>query len=153
MPGRSWQRRRHPARQRATYTRYHGVRHLFAAYDVKTGRLWGYARKRKRARDFLAFLKQVRQCYRGDLWIILDNLSAHKTSKILQWAERHRIRFQWLPTNASWLNRIECHFTPLKKNVLTHCDYRSFPTLLRALHKYLRWRNKQKTSTLSQNRH
>jgi transposase len=151
--GRSWQPRRHAHRQRATYTRKHGVRHLLAAYDVRTGRLWGHVRKRKRAREFLVFLKAIRRQYRGVIWIVMDNLSAHKTPDILRWARRNNVRFQFTPTDASWLNRIECQFTHLKKNVLSHCDYDSFDQMRTALHRYLHWHNRRKARQLKLKRH
>ena len=39
-PGKGWFRRNKPARQRADYTRTHGVRHLLAAYDLKGDKLF-----------------------------------------------------------------------------------------------------------------
>jgi transposase len=146
--GRSWQRKQRPARFRATYTRRHGVRHLLAAYDVSTGATWGHFRRRKRAMEFLTLLKSIRQRYCGRIWIVLDNLSVHKTQAIMTYARHHNIRFQFTPTNASWLNRIECQFTHLKKNVLTHCDYASFDEMRKAIHRYLRWRNTKKQQQL-----
>jgi len=140
-PGRSWRRRGHPHRQRATYTRREGVRHLMGAYEVGTGKLWGHVVRRKRASDFLTFLKAIRRRYSGRIWIVLDNLSAHKTPDILAWARANNVRLQFLPTDASWLNRIECQFTHLKKNVLTHCDYPTFDSMRHAIQRYLRWRN------------
>ena len=144
-PGRSWQRRAHPERFRATYSRPHGVRHLLAALDVGTGKMWGHFRPRKRAREFLSFLKAIRRRYEGRIWIVLDNLSAHRTPEIRAWARRHNVRLQFLPTNASWLNRIECYFTHLKKYVLTHCDYETFEHMRRAIQRYLYWRNRRLT--------
>ena len=49
------------------------------------------------------------------LHIVLDNVGYHRTSEVLAYATTHRIKFYFTPTNASWLNRIECHFTALKK--------------------------------------
>jgi len=151
--GRSWRPRGSPHRQRATYTRRHGVRHLLAAYDVGTGRLWGHCRRRKRALEFLTLLKAIRRQYAGRIWIVLDNLSAHKTPAIRTWARRNNVRFQFTPTDASWLNRIECQFTHLKKNVLTHCDYESFDPMRRAIHRYLRWLNRRQKRRLYLKRH
>ena len=67
-PGRQWAcrggrghiRRR---RRRATYKRPHGVRHLFAAYDLRFDRLYGHIKPRKRRGEFLAFLRYVRSLY------------------------------------------------------------------------------------------
>ena len=98
-------------------------------------------------------LKTIRRRYRGRIWIVLDNLSAHKTPAIRAWARAHNVRLQFLPTDASWLNRIECQFTHLKTNVLTHCDYPSLDHIGRAIQRYLRWRNPHMSRPLSLKRH
>ncbi len=46
----------------------------------------------------------------------------------------------WTPAHASWLNRIECHFTALKKFALDDTDYRSHEEQQAAIDHYLRWR-------------
>ena len=145
--GRSWRKVGQPERFRAVYSRRHGVRQFIAAYDVGRGEMFGHFRKRKRASEFLTLLKSVRRRYKGKIWIVLDNLSAHKTRRILDYVKSNNIRLQFLPTNASWLNRIECQFTHLKKNVLTHCDYETFDKMKIAINKYLKWRNNQLTTT------
>jgi transposase len=151
--GCSWQPRRDPHRQRATYTRRHGVRHLLAVFDVRTGQMCAHVKRRKRAREFLTFLKAIRRKYTGRLWIVLDNLKVHKTEAILQWARQNNVRFQYTPTDASWLNRIECQFTHVKRSVLTHCDYDSFEQMRVAIQRYLRWHNRRKERQLKLKRH
>jgi transposase len=152
--GRSWQPRTWPERQRATYRRPHGVRHFIAAYDVGTGQIWGHFRQRKRAHEFLLFLKALRRKYTGPIRVVLDNFSPHKTPAVVRWTREHQVHLQFIPTDASWLNRIECHFTHLKKNVLTHCDYGSFDSMRRAIHNYLRWYSRrQKKRRLNWKRH
>jgi transposase len=146
--GRSWQRRGKPARLRATYTRPHGVRHLLSYYDVGQDQLHGHFKPRKRSRDFLVFLKALRRRYRGPIWIVLDNLSAHRTGEVFAWAKANGVRLQFTPTNASWLNRIECEFTSLKKAALTHCDYASFDPMRRSIQKWIAWRNRRKARQL-----
>ena len=59
-PGRGWFPTAHPARLRATYNRTGGVRHMFAALDLATGRMVYRFRDRKRWTEFLGFLKQLR---------------------------------------------------------------------------------------------
>ncbi len=55
-PGRGWYPAGRPARIRATYTRTLGVRHMRAALDLATGKIFYRIRDRKRWREFLAFL-------------------------------------------------------------------------------------------------
>lgn len=153
LHGSSWRRHGRPQRFRATYTRPHGVRHLFGAYEVRTKQMWGQIRPRKRGQEFLSFLKALRRRHRGRLWVILDNFSPHRREDVLAWARQNNMRLCFLPTNASWLNLIECQFTPLKRAVLTCCDYPSHTAMGRAIHRFLRWRNKKLRIALSSERH
>ena len=58
-------RRRHPQppprrRLRATYHRTGGVRHLFAALELGSDKMYGHIKKRKRRGEFLQFCHYVR---------------------------------------------------------------------------------------------
>lgn len=133
-------------RHRATYNRKGGVRHFLAAYDLETGRLFGQFKSRKRWIEFLQFLKWLRRRYKMEetLYIVMDNYGPHMKKEVWQWAKRNRIRFYCTPTNASWLNRIECQFTALKKFALENSDYRSHDEQQAAIESYLTWRNRRR---------
>nr|WP_245606194.1 hypothetical protein [Streptomyces himastatinicus] len=83
-PGRQWAERggRHkdPARdprprRRATYTRPHGVRHLFAAYDLGKDKPYGHIKPKKKRTRFLEFCRYLRSLYPPEIRIaiVLDN--------------------------------------------------------------------------------
>jgi transposase len=55
-----------------------------------------------------------------------------------------KIKFYWMPTNASWLNRIECQFTALKKFALENTDCRTHEALQGSIESYLSWRNRNR---------
>ena len=133
-------------RHRATYHRTGGVRYFLAAWDLETKRLFGQFKERKRWTEFLSFLKWLRRKYRRSetLHIVLDNLSTHLKSEVIQWAAANRVKFYFTPSNASWLNRIECQFTALKKFTLDNSDYKSHEEMQAAIHSYLAWRNKRR---------
>lgn len=82
------------------------------------------------------------------IWIVLDNLSAHRTEEIMKWSKANDVRLQFTPTNASWLNRIECEFTSLKKATLTYVDYASFDEMREAIRDWIYWRNRRKARLL-----
>lgn len=132
-------------RLRATYQRHSGVRHFLAVYDLETDRLYGQFRRHKTWVEFLAFLKWVRRRYprHQALHIVLDNYGPHLKTEVRAWAVTNNVRFYFTPTQASWLNRIECHFTALKKFALETSDYRSHDEQQEAIEEYLRWRNGQ----------
>jgi transposase len=78
------------------------------------------------------------------LHIVLDNFKPHLKAEVLAWASRNNVRLVFTPTNASWLNRIECHFTALKKFALDNSDYTSHEDQFAAIESYLRWHNGQR---------
>jgi transposase len=141
--GRHYARSGHVDRLRATYSRDGGVRHLLAAYDLERDTLVGTFAQRKNGLTFLAFLKWLRRKYPGGevLHGVLDNATFHLKSEIAQYAATHRIKFYFTPTGASWLNRIECHLTALRKFTLDNTDYRSHQDMQAAIRRYLDWRN------------
>lgn len=133
-------------RLRATYRRTGGVRHFLAFYDLETNRLYGRFTPRKTWVQWLSFLKWLRRRYPAaqTLHLVLDNYGSHLKTEVLWWAATHQIRFYFTPTAASWLNRIESHFTGLKKFALDSSDHRSHAEQQLAIESYLAWRNRQR---------
>ncbi len=136
----------HVDRLRATYRRTGGVRHFMGVYDLERNMLTGRFVGKKNRRSFLSFLRWVRRRYRhrGTLHIVLDNASFHRCAEILDSARSHGIRFYWTPTGASWLNRIECQFTAMKKFTLDNTDYQSHDQMQAAIGSSLARRNRQR---------
>lgn len=133
-------------RHRATYSRHGGIRHFLVAYDLETDRLFGRFESSKTWREFLKFLKWLRRRYRTSetLHLVLDNYGPHLTQQVQDWAKGHNVRFYLTPTNASWLNRIECQLTALKEFALNNSDYRTHEEQQEAIEKYLSWRNRRR---------
>ncbi len=138
-------------RLRATYHRTGGIRHFLCFYDLETGRLYGRLTRRKTTKDFLSFLRWVRRRYRKEerLHIVADNYKTHLNADVLAWAARHNVRLYFTPTNASWLNRIECELAPLKKYALDNSDYQTHEEQQAAIESYLRWRNRQRPISIT----
>ncbi|MDQ0791516.1 hypothetical protein QFZ58_000004 [Streptomyces sp. B1I3] len=123
--------------------RTHGVRHFHGCYSVGDDTLWGINRRKKGAGNTLAALRSIRAA-RPDgapIYVILDNLSAHKGEKIRAWAKKHRVVLCFTPTYASWANPIEAHFGPLRQFTIANSNHPNHTVQTRALHVYLRWRN------------
>ena len=76
-----------------------------------------------------------------DMQRVLDNLSAHKGSKIRQWARTNKVELCFTPTNASWANPIEAQFGPLRTFTMAGSNPANHAALARELQAYLRWRN------------
>ena len=143
MAGAGWAPRKRPERQRATFSRRHGVRYVMGAIDVHADRLRVRLRPRRRGSDNLAFLKQIRGCYPRRLRIswIQDNLSANWTPDIRAFAEANNIELVATPTYASYLNRIECHFLPISEFVVKNADYLDWDAFAHALARHITYRN------------
>ena len=109
-----------------------GTTHLFAALEVATGRVTTQTRARHTAADFLAFLAQVERAYpEGELAVVLDNVSSHKTPDVHTWLEAHpRVSFHFTPTSASWMNQIETWFGILSRQAIRRGSFRSVKELV-----------------------
>lgn len=92
----------------------HGTTTLFAALNVATGKIHGKHAKRRRRKEFLAFMNDVVGPYPDqEIHVILDNLNTHKPKKD-RWLARHKnVHFHFTPTSASWLNQVEIWFSIL----------------------------------------
>ncbi|WBB89337.1 IS630 family transposase [Verrucosispora sp. WMMC514] len=143
QPGAGWAPAGHPHRLPANYHKLHGVRQFHGCYSVGDDQLWGVVRRRKSAANTLAALTSIRAA-RPDgapIYVILDNLSAHKGRKIRAWAARNKVELCFTPTYASWANPIEAQFGPLRTFVIAGSNHPNHPALTRKLQTYLRWRN------------
>lgn len=99
----------------------HGTTSLFAALDVASGFVIGKCYKRHRAKEFLAFLKEIdaRVPEGLDIHIIMDNYATHKTKTIRSWlARRPHYHVHFTPTSASWINQVERWFAELTRKQL-----------------------------------
>jgi transposase len=156
-PGRQWACRggkgkevdREPRpRRRATYTRPHGVRHLFAALALGKDQLYGHIKPRKKRVQFLAFCRYLRSLHPAEvrLAIICDNFSPHLSTKVDtrvgDWAAANNVQIAYTPTNSSWLGRIEAQFTALRYFTLDGTDHMSHREQGSMIRRYLIWRNK-----------
>ncbi|QUQ72442.1 IS630 family transposase [Kutzneria sp. CA-103260] len=140
--GKAWRPRRKPLRQRATYNRYEGVKHMLAALDLATGKIFYRIRDHKRHREFLDLLTALRARWPGEkLYVIADNFSPHRHPKVRAWCAANQVELVFLPTYGSWLNWIEAEFAALRYFALNGTDHRSHADQNAAIAAYVRWRN------------
>jgi transposase len=156
-PGRQWAERggkhknpdREPRRRRrATYNRHGGVRHLFAALDLGTDRLYGHIKPVKKRTQFLEFCRYLRTLYPPPIpiAIVCDNFSPHlstnKCQRVSDWAAANNVEIAYTPTNSSWLNRIEAQFTALRYFTLDGTDHTTHKEQGSMIRRYISWRNR-----------
>lgn len=119
----------------------HGTLSLYAALDVRTGKVQGKTAARHTSDEFVAFLDQiVTGCKPGqEIHIILDNLSAHKTAKVQTFLQTHpNVHLHFTPTYSSWLNQVEIWFAKIEREVIARGVFKSVPDLARKLMRYIR---------------
>ena len=114
----------------------HGTTTLFAALDVKSGRVIGNVHRRHRSQEFLKFLKAIDRETPDDLdlHLILDNYSTHKVPAVRRWLVRHpRFHIHFTPTYSSWINLVERWFSALTEKKLRRSTHKSVRRLERDL--------------------
>jgi len=135
-------------RRRANYRRTKGVRHLLAAYDLGTDKMYGHVKVTKDRTRFLEFCRYLRTLYPPSvrIAIVLDNFSPHLStrvdSRVGDWAEANNVELAYVPTNASWLNRIEAQFQALRYFTLDGTDHRTHEEQNSMIRRYIIWRNR-----------
>src|SRR6184192_4488687 len=110
----------------------HGTLSLYAALDVKTGKVQGKTAKRHTSAEFLVFLRGLvqRSRWAKEIHIVLDNLSAHKTKAVEEFLEQNpKVRFHFTPTYSSWLNQVELWFAKIQRDVITRGVFTSVADL------------------------
>ena len=118
----------------------HGTLSLYAALNVKTGRVEGKTAKRHASADFVAFLTELigKTKWAREIHIVLDNLSAHKTQAVAEFLKQHpKVRFHFTPTYSSWLNQVEIWFAKIERDVIARGVFTSVADLRRKLMKYI----------------
>ena len=91
--------------------------------------------------EFIDFLTEIVKCNPGpeEIHIVLDNLSAHKTSAVKEFLEQNpRVSFHFTPTYSSWLNQVEIWFAKIERDVLARGVFTSVTDLSRKIMKYIR---------------
>jgi transposase len=101
------------------------------ALNLMTDPIFGHVKTNKNRTTFLAFCRYLRSLYPPEvrIAIVMDNFSPHLSTKndqrVGNWATENNVELAYVPTNASWLNRIECQFTALR--YFTRRDGSSLP--------------------------
>src|SRR3954449_1282220 len=104
-----------------------GALNLFAAFDTRSGKVYGRTAERKRQVEFIAFLEQLDREIPATIkavHVVLDNLRMHKGKQVQAWLARHP-RFVYLhpPVHCSWMNQVEQWFSILQRKRLRIADF------------------------------
>ena len=123
----------------------HGTTSLFAALNVKSGRIIAEHHRRHRGIEFRKFLETIDQNVPQELeaHLVLDNYGTHKTPLIQRWLLRHpRFHLHFTPKGSSWINQVERFFADLTNQQLRRGAHRSTLELERAIRDYIDVKNR-----------
>jgi transposase len=131
-----------PARVEFEYERK-GTRNLFAAFNIKSGRVLVWCTPDRSIPWVLSFLDQLlRWVPRGPIVIITDNISTRTGDAAKRWLAKHpRVRFVFTPKHGSWLNQVEIWFGILTSKALRHRSFDNLRALDRAIYRFARYWN------------
>jgi transposase len=106
-----------------------GALNLFAAFETRTGRVYGQCYGRKRQQELIAFLEYLDTSIPPrikTIHLICDNARAHTGTKVRAWLQAQpRFVMHFTPVHCSWLNQVEQWFSILQRKRLRIVDFAS----------------------------
>jgi hypothetical protein len=135
-----------PNRHEHEYRRA-GALNLFAAFDTRSGKVYGHCAERKRQREFIAFLEGLdaeldeRMC---TIHLVCDNVSTHHGKDVRKWFAHHpRFIVHFTPVHCSWMNQVEQWFSILQRKRLRIVDFDSKDHLRAKIEQFIQEWNQQ----------
>jgi transposase len=118
-----------------------GATHLFAAFDTRTGRVYGVTARRKRQLEYLALLEHLDHTFPATITaihLLADNVSVHHGKLVQQWLAAHpRFVAHFTPVHCSWMNPVEQWFSILRRKRLRAPSFADLAALQRAIHQFI----------------
>lgn len=132
--GRRWSALGQRPHQEADYGR-RAKGWVFGVLEPATGQAFTQTADQRTTAHFIGFLDQVVQRWpEGEIILILDNLSIHKSMDVRLWLLAHpRVRFLFQPTYAPWLNLIEPWWKTLRSLALKGRCFDTLPQIVEAI--------------------
>lgn len=123
----------------------HGTRCVFAAFNIRTGRVIIQVTPDRKWPRVMTFLDLVLANYpRGKIIIITDNINTRKGPDAKAWLARHRrVTFVFTPYHGSWLNQVEIWFSILTSKCLKGRAFASVQELAAAIRRFARRWNRE----------
>jgi transposase len=118
-----------------------GATHLFAAFDTRSGRVYGVTARRKRQVEYLSLLEHLDRALPPSITtvhLLADNVSVHHGKLVQQWlAARPRFVAHFTPVHCSWMNPVEQWFGILRRKRLRSPNFADLAALQRAIHQFI----------------
>ena len=118
-----------------------GSTHLFAAFDTRSGRVYGVTVRRKRQIEYLTLLEHLDRSIPVSvtkIHLLADNVSVHHGKLVQQWLATHpRFVAHFTPVHCSWMNPVEQWFGILRRKRLRSPNFPDLTALQRAILQFI----------------
>lgn len=118
-----------------------GATHLFAAFDTRSGQVYGVTTRRKRQVEYLTLLEHLDHSIPTavtTIHLLADNVSVHHGKLVQRWLADHpRFVAHFTPVHCSWMNPVEQWFGILRRKRLRSPNFSDLPALQRAIHQFI----------------
>ena len=116
---------------------------MFGAYDHTNDKMHVHCYKKKTGKQFIDFLKRVEKRYDKNIqniFLVLDNLSAHKSKMVKEILAKDcpRIKLVFLPVRSPELNLIEVRWLWLQRQAINNSTFKDQQEIGKAVSK---WKN------------
>ncbi|MBI2632139.1 IS630 family transposase [Candidatus Pacearchaeota archaeon] len=115
-----------------------GLLEMPAGMNIETGKIHYWFYDWKNSFIVIECLENLIKEYPGkEIYVILDNWSAHKSHDVKVWNDLHpRMHLVYLPSNASFLNKIERVFAFLSRDVLQNSNFQTVREAMERISNY-----------------
>ena len=116
---------------------------MFGAYDHTNDKMHVHCYRNKKGKQFVDFLKRVDKIYDNNvqnIFLVLDNLSAHKSKMVKEEISKScpRIKFVFLSVRSPELNLIEVRWSWLQRQAINNSTFKDEQEIGRTVSK---WKN------------
>lgn len=129
-----------PVRVEHEYERK-GALNLIAAFDTRTGKVYGQCHERKRQVEFIELLEHLDKELPAHITLIhlvMDNLRVHKGKQVQAWLAKHpRFQFHFTPVHCSWMNQVEQWFGILQRKRFSIANFESKADLKEKIEQFI----------------
>jgi transposase len=117
-----------------------GTIDMYAAIDIRTGKVITSLSPTHAASDFLRLMKKVVAAYPDmKVHVVLDNATVHTSVETTRWLDKQKdsVVFHFTPTSASWVNQIEIWNGVLTRKVIRRGTHSSVKLLIKDIESFV----------------
>lgn len=118
-----------------------GLLNVFGAFDYTNDKMHVHCYRNKTGKQFVDFLKGVDKRYDKNIqniFLVLDNLSAHKSKMVKEKISKYyrRIKLVFLPVRSPELNLIEVRWSWLQRQTINNSTFKDEQEIGRVVSKW-----------------